>query len=379
MNISFLTSGHEPYDDRIFYHMARSFAERGWNIVIVSSKTDLKKIDKGISINSFYGDKLIKREKINHFIDRLSGFDPDIIICSEPLAVIAAWRYAKRQRRRLRIVYDITEWYPSKKNLEGHNFFIKLFLAANLLSFNFLVSAKADAFIFGEWYKSRPYRFLFPNKPFVDITYYPDSKYFNRIEPSLTEKKLRLCYSGRISLEKGFGHFVKVLNGLATEHKELIIEAKIIGWFETQRDEDDCKPLMDRLCEKIVISFYEKQPLKQFIELMCDTDIFLDLRSDDCENSHCLPIKLFYYAALGRPVIFTDLKAIRKEIEIQKFGYLVKPCDTEQIVRIMSMYLIDKELYLNHCSNARNLFEIKYNWEKIKPELLDFIDEISSR
>jgi glycosyltransferase involved in cell wall biosynthesis len=379
MNISFLTSAHEPYDDRIFYHMARSFSDRGWNVEIVSSKTDLKKTDDGISINCFYGENLSKREKIKCFTHRLALYHPDIIICSEPLTIIAAKGYSKKQRRTLKIVYDITEWYPSKKNLEGHNFFIQLFIATRLLIFNFLTSAKTDAFIFGEWYKSRLYRFLFPHKPAVYISYYPDSKYIRRIEPSLGDKKLRLCYSGRISLEKGFGHFLKVLDGLARQHKDLIVEVKIIGWYENQKDQDECKPLIDRLNGNIVISFYDRQPLKQFIELINDTDIFFDLRSNDFENNHCLPIKLFYYAALGRPVIFTNLKAIRKEVEIQKFGYLVKPDDTEQIVGIVSIYLSDKELYFGHCSNARNLFEINYNWKKIEPELLGFINEISSR
>jgi glycosyltransferase involved in cell wall biosynthesis len=379
MNLSLLTSGHEPYDDRIFYHMARSFFDTGWNVEIVSSKADLKKRDQGINLNCFYGDKLGKRKKIKCFIEKLNGFNPDIIICSEPLPLISAKRYAKKQHRILKIVYDITEWYPSKKNLEGHNFFIQLFLAARLLMFNFLAASKTDAFIFGEWYKSRPNKFLFPHKPSVDITYYPDSKYFRRIEPSLTEKKLRLCYSGRISREKGFGRFLKVLNGLAQQHREYIIEVKIIGWYENQMDQNKCKALIDRLNENVVISFYEKKPLKEFIELISDTDIFLDLRSDDFENDHCLPIKLFYYAALGRPVIFTDLKAIRKEVEIQKFGYLVNPCDTEQIVMIISRYLTDRDLYYNHCSNARSLFETKYNWKKIEPDLLDFINEISSR
>ena len=379
MNITFLTSGHEPYDDRIFYHLARTFSYKGWNVEIVSSKMDLKLTNEGISINCFYGDKFDKREKIRGFTERLSLSHPDIIICSEPLPLIAAKRYVKKQDRIVKIVYDITEWYPSKKNLEGLNFFVQLFLVVKLTMFNFFASAKTDAFIFGEYYKSRPYRFLFPNKPSVDITYYPDNKYIRRIEPTLVENKLRLCFSGRISLEKGFGHFMKVLEGLSRENKERTFQVKIIGRYETQQDQNECKPLIDRLDENIVISFHEKQPLMQFLELISDTDIFLDLRSDDFENNHCLPIKLFYYCALGRPVIFTNLKAIRREVEVQKFGYLVKPDNTEQIVKIISMYLTDNRLYNNHCSNARSLFEINYNWKKIEPELLDFIDEISSR
>ena len=34
MNVSFLTSGHDPFDDRIYYNMAKSLAERGQPVSI---------------------------------------------------------------------------------------------------------------------------------------------------------------------------------------------------------------------------------------------------------------------------------------------------------------------------------------------------------
>ena len=71
MNISFLTSGHEPYDDRIFFHMARSLSDNGQNVEVISSKIDLKKSVDGISMNCFAGDIFSKKEKISYFRERL--------------------------------------------------------------------------------------------------------------------------------------------------------------------------------------------------------------------------------------------------------------------------------------------------------------------
>lgn len=113
--------------------------------------------------------------------------------------------------------------------------------------------------------------------------------------------------------------------------------------------------------------------------MIADTDIFLDLRSADFENRHSLPIKLFYYAALGRPVIFSDLKAIKKEVKVDTFGFLVHPGSKEQIGKLILLYLNNHDLYYEHCLNARNLVETKYNWKKIEPALLEFINEIFSR
>ena len=122
MNISFLTSGHEPLDDRIFYHMAKTLSDHNNDVVIISSKSDLTEVTDGILLNCFAGDNLTKRDKIKHFMERLSVSKPDLIICSEPLTILAARQYSKRQSGKIRIVYDITEWYPSKKNLNIHQY-----------------------------------------------------------------------------------------------------------------------------------------------------------------------------------------------------------------------------------------------------------------
>jgi glycosyltransferase involved in cell wall biosynthesis len=373
MNISLLTSGHEPFDDRIFYHMARSLSDHDQIVEIVSSKCYLSEFIDGIKLNCFEGDNLSKRDKVKHFTDRLSAFKPDLIICSEPLTIMAAKRYSKKQNRKIRIIYDITEWYPSKKNLASYKRPLRWLIFIKLLLFNFWEARFADSFIFGEWFKSRPYRFLFPRKPFIFVHYYPNLKYISYCSPEFGAGKLRLSYSGKISLEKGYGNFFKILNKLAVIKKDLKIEVNIIGWYESRQDKQECEKLMNSDIPNISIKIFEKQDFTGFIKIISKTDIFLDLRSDDFENQHCLPIKLFYYAAAGRPVIITDLKAIREEVEIEKFGFLVKPDDYDSIIKIISEYLNDENLYYQHCTNARSLAENIYNWQIIEPEFINFI------
>ena len=373
MNIAFLTSGHEPMDDRIFYHMARSLADHNENVEIVSSKYYLIEVKDGIKLNCFEGENLPKREKIKNFIDKLTEFKSDLIICSEPLTLLAANRYSKKQNRKIRIVYDITEWYPSKKNLIVFNWSFRWLHFIKLLLFNILMARLADSFIFGEWYKSIPYSFLYPRKPHLFCSYYPDLKYIDYCPPELQPGRLRLSYSGKISLEKGYGYFFKVLSRLSALNKNLQIEVKIIGWYENLRDKLECEKFMLLNNPNISLKLFDKQKFRSFIEIIKRTDIFFDLRSDDFENQHCLPIKLFYFAAFGRPVIVSDLKSIRKEVEIDKFGFLVNPEDTEEIVKLISSYLNDGLLYYKHCRNARSLAEKKYNWQFIEPLFIKFI------
>ena len=373
MNISFLTSGHEPFDDRIFYHMARSLSDNRQNVEIISSKCEMIKVVEGVNMNCFAGQKLSKREKINQFTYRLLVFKPDVIICSEPLTILASKYYIKRQNRRIKVIYDITEWYPSKKNLYAYKWPLRWLIFIRLLLFNLWMARSVDSFVFGEWYKSRPFRYLYTGKSFIFTPYYPDLKYICYSTPELNPGRLRLSYSGKISLEKGYKNFFTVLNALSRLNKDLKIDVKIIGWYENPGDKSDCENFLDPDNPNISFERFEKLNFRSFLEIISETDIFLDLRSDDFENQHCLPIKLFYYAAMGRPVIISDLKAIRKETEINKFGFLVKPQDSESIVQIISGYLNDQDLYYQHCKNARVLAEEFYNWEKIEPQFINFI------
>lgn len=375
MKTTFLTSAHSPFDERIFHHQAKALVAQGDEVEIMSSTGELNKMVDGVRLNCFNGDEHSKRQKINFFLERLKQGNPDVVICSEPIPLVAAHQYKEKFSSKAKIVYDITEWYPSKKNLAGFPFPVKWIQFVKLLLFNFWVSFYADAFLFGEHYKSKPYRFLYPRKPFAFLGYYPDLKYIPYKEPSLQKDKLRFSYSGKISLEKGFGNFVEVLRILSDRNRRLKIDLKIIGWFD-EKDESHCRQLLGNLSHNIDVKYYERQEFSDFLELISDTDFFLDLRRDDFENQRCLPIKLFYFAALGRPVIYSKLKAIRKEVEIDRFGFLIKPTETGVIARLIETCVYHPELYSYFCKNARLLAETNYNWQKIEPGFVRFIKNI---
>jgi glycosyltransferase involved in cell wall biosynthesis len=353
-----------------------TLSENGHKVLIISSKTETKEVAGKISIDSFEGEKLLKRDKIIAFRERLELFSPDLVICSEPLPVIASKQYRRKSSRKLSIIYDVTEWYPSARFLKEYGPLMRWFGFLKLLLFNLYASYFADAFIFGEWFKSKPYRFFYPFTPYRFITYYPDLKYINYKNSSFSGKKLRLSYSGEISIEKGFGNFMKVVNGMSGLYSDLEIEVKLVAWYGSENDKREFESLIGNNNKNISIYFSGKQKFTDFTDEINDTDIFLDLRKVTFENKYSLPIKLFYYAAMGRPVIISDLKAVRRDVEIGKFGFLVNPFDTEEIIKILSGYLDNPGLYREHCINARRLAEEKYNWRKVAPEFLSFIESV---
>lgn len=87
MKVLFLQSTHWANDDRVWYHQAATLQENGIEIAVCG------------------------KDKFADF--QIDNNDANVIIADTPQAL---W---KARKSKAKLVYDITEWYPSKKNLRG--------------------------------------------------------------------------------------------------------------------------------------------------------------------------------------------------------------------------------------------------------------------
>lgn len=375
MTCVFLTTRHLPGDERIFHHMAVTLAGAGHTAVVASSMEEKEGVHEGVLVRSFDGTSMSRKEKKNVFVSLLKEIQPDLIICSEPFTVHIASCYKKQHRKEVTLIYDITEWFPSKKDLFRHTMLSGILLAPAYLIYNLLAAARTDAFIFGEWYKSRPYRLLFGRKKHLFLGYYPDLRYIPYTEPSPLQDELRLSYSGTLSSEKGFGNFLEVVKALGEKRPGLNITVRVVGQYAGEKEKKMLTEKIAGMPENVQVASFPFLEFHAFLQTIKNTDIFLDLRKDDPENQRCLPIKVFYYAAFGRPVIYSDLKALRREVETGLFGYLVRPRDAATVVTILEGYLDDPQLYLSHCRNARLLAQERYNWPAVSGGFVTFLEK----
>jgi len=372
MKITILSSAHNYNDDRLYHHFAKTLVQKKHRVHIVTSESDFE-TEGEISISSFKGLNFNRKQKIDIYIEKLSQFNPDVIICLEPLTIIAAKKYTKNKN--VKIIYDITEWYPSKNLLEKHPYVLRIFYAIPYFIVFLYSCSLSDGFIFGEYYKGRIPKKLFSKKKSVHISYYPKKEYILKTEPNISNNLLRLSYSGTLSKDKGLMNFLNVLKELIHNNVNLKIQVKIIGKFDPKEKETFLK-LINKLDDKVTFTFYDFIELSKYIKLINDTDVFLDLRAANFMNSYDLPIKLFYFIALQRPVIYSDLIAIRKEIDIKKIGHLVDPTDAKKIAQLIKNYQENEISYISHCTNARNLFETKYNWTAIETKFTNTIESL---
>lgn len=366
-NIVFVNMAHLPLDDRTFYHQAAALLSRGFSVVVISSKQAMKGEVGGIYIDSFDDACLTQCEKVIEIRKRLKCYKPVVIVCDTPLAVVAASKCKKTS-----VVYDVTEWYPSKKNLNGLKGLMRLAKALTLLLLNVVASLIADKFIFGEYYKARPFKSLFWKKK-LEVPYYLDLKYIRQYPLKEFSQGIDLLYSGPFNEDKGMFNVLYVAEGVAMRLPKQQVTLKLICSAGTQSDECRYADWLKKIPNNLQINRIGYLPFEDYCYNIGNCHFFFDLRQIDVENTHCLPIKLFYYLACGRPVIYSDLKAIRKEIDEIDFGYLVDPDDIESICRFIIDCVNQPDLYLKYAQNARRAAEEKYNWKMLENKFVEFV------
>jgi glycosyltransferase involved in cell wall biosynthesis len=371
-NITIITSGHPPFDERIYWKFARSFRENGWNTVILCSTMEINQESEGVLLHGFNGENLSKREKINKFISSLEEFKPDVIICCEPLTIIAAARYRKVNKT-TKVIADITEWYPENV-ASKYPYPQRLLKFIFLYLFNIYTVNKADALIIGETAKKKRYDLIAPFKKKEIIGYYPVVKYFKYSLPELYSEFV-LCYAGLISFERGIKMLVRAASEIAKRHPYLKIKVKLVGKFQYSSEEEEfstfTKQYKNVNVENAGWTSYDK--ISDYLQ---DVHLCFDLRIRNFIYKNSLPIKVFEYMAAGKPFIYSDIKPIREELNFEYCGHLVNPNNLKEICETAEKYLKDRELLSIHSRNGRMIIEKEKNWERESVKLISFINQI---
>ena len=342
MKVLFLQSAHYADDDRVWYHQRAALSEADCE-VNVCGKEELQ--DKG---------------RFSTIADKADDYR--VIIVDTPRAL-----WMVRKAKHAKLVYDITEWYPSKKDLRGLCLPHKWAKAFLMCLASLWAGIRADAFIFGEEDKAKPFRFLFPHKPALLLPYYPDLAYIKPLPPRDITRQCTLLYAGPLTAEKGWHRVTEVLKTIAHKMPDVQWTLMIISpqAIDTQSFGDG----------NVRIDYHPYLPFEEFCRLIPHADIMLDLRDNDMENTRCLPIKIFYYMACGRLCIYTPLRALQKHIPcIHSVAELV--ADTEECANRIDYYIHHPQEYQAKCTRARLLSEQKYNWDKLKQDFIHFITSL---
>lgn len=365
--ILFLTSSHSVEDDRILYHQALELSKE--NSVFIFS-TYGGKTGKYENISLTYDETKFQslRQKISAFYSFCGKVNPDLIICSEPLPIYGAFKFKKEQRKKVVIIYDVTEFYPSKKNLLGL-MGIKRFVKSKVLNaFNWYACKKVDGFIFGEGSKSTFYRKHFKKTPFIFLPYYQNLAFFKN--QNYLPVIFTIGYTGKFSEEKGIIKFGEVLKKFSTRISENNWKVKLIGWF----DEETTESRFKEETKDFHVEIIGQQSYTDYCYSLSEFSVFFDLRETDIENSRCIPIKLFTYSSAGRPIIYSHIDEIKIQFPEEAFFSLYQFDDIDGMVNKLYEYYKNAQQVEVDSLKAMD-FAKRHNWSMIKDDFLNFVLE----
>jgi len=371
--ICLVTSGHPPFDERIFWKFGQSLSDNGYTVSIICSTEQINKTINGISIKGFDGYSYNKKKKIDSLHDLITASNPDIIICSEMLPVFAALNF-KKVKKNTKIILDVTEWFPENVayKFNGVKRWIKYF---QLLIPYLYVLYKVDHLIIGEVSKKKRYKLLARSKPKSVVGYYPVLKYFNYKKPDLSKEEIILGYAGVITFERGINKLLRVSISIADKFPLKKFKLLLFGRFTYQIEENEFKQKIS-IINNLKVEFVDWTDYDKMSIAIEKMDICFDLRERNFIYSNSLPIKLFEYMACGKPFIYSDIKPIRDEIDYEKYGFLVNPDNESEIINAIESYLNNPKLAEEHSVNARKLIEGSKNWESESKKLIDVINKL---
>lgn len=372
--VAIITTGHPPLDERIFHKIGKSLALHNYQVSIFCTTQN---IDNKIEEIHVKGTEILHQNwafipKLKFFSEQLLECKPDIVIGCEPTAILIAWLIKFTRLLKFKLIYDITEWYPENISLyqKGLKKIFRI-VAGHIL--NFLVTNLSNYLIIGEETKVSRYRKYSPFKKYSIISYYPILEFYKPSTKTIDNNKIIFGYAGVISVSRGLEIFFNVLKSLKEKFNNYEFQFILAGRFESINE----KTYLDKFSYSgIELSYYEWSDYQKFSSVLEDCHICLDIRPPNGIYERSLPIKIFDYMALGKCIVASNYKPIRKIYEVTKFGILVNPMDELEIVNKIAQLILNPQDIYNYGQNGRKATEMFFNWKICENELLRILKNL---
>ncbi len=165
-------------------------------------------------------------------------------------------------------------------------------------------------------------------------------------------EKIRFLYLGRIMREKGMDELFNAVETLKSEGLDFVLD--LVGFFE-----DEYKEKVDSLIEKGIAVFhgFQQDPIPYYEKADC---VVLPSYHEGMSNV------LLEAAAVGRPLITSDISGCREAVIDGKSGFLCKVKDKDSLTEKMRNFCqLTLEERKKMGTNGRELMESKFEKSKV--------------
>lgn len=188
-----------------------------------------------------------------------------------------------------------------------------------------------------------------------------------RIDLGLPQNNFLIGFIGKfrtLDMEKGISTMIDALSLLDKNQKMVFVGGS----------EEEIKFYRSYANKKNVLSqclFFGHQPYEKVIKFIKAMDVLvIPFPNRPHYAFYASPLKLFEYMASGRPIIVSDLPALR-EVLNEKNAIFFKPEDADDLVRAIKMFASSQMLAYHLSQQALSDVE-EYTWHKRAEKILEF-------
>jgi len=389
-----LTSSHDSCDDRIFYKESVSLRRAGYDVVIVAPTDNVPKETHGVRFHGYTNKEMPRRFGLGRLykaivIVRL-GFkvNADIYHCHEPDLLFPAMLIRLGQlmlrRKRVFIIHEIRDFYLQEAYLDQNlSFFEKLRLSLRECWDRF-VEWRCDQIIGVEETKvERPLSYGITADRISVIENYVRLELFQAQPKIFNPSDFVVAYEGGLSYSRGID---KLAQACVVLGSKIGIRVRLVlaGRWSSQEEEIEFTSYCAENRKFLELHTLGWLPHISVPQVLAQADIcctvFFSKRYDKVLSGKAGPIKLYEYMACGKPVIASNLGALRYTIEKAQCGILVDVAGgASAIATALEFYYTHPEYIKEHGENARRAAEKFFNWEIAEKKLLDIYARLLSQ
>lgn len=370
MNIAILTSSHSTYDSRVFHKQARSLADAGHNVILVTPHDSDTERD-GIQIQAVKGGDVesaglghaykIYREAKSIDADVYHFHDPGLL----PFGLLLSYTTDAK------IIYDCHEQY--EKAFRRYDFppdclnpLVGLFPKLQSLTANELDAVVTTTEEAAEDFRRRGH----PNV--VTVRNFPTTNDISFGDAPIEQQAEHLLvYVGGLDETRGLDEMLRLVSSLLK--RDIDVEAWFIGSTAGKEDKT-----IERAAELGItddVMFIGRVPHSEVFSYLHEGDVGLALLDPD-RFEQDIPLKLFEYMYSEIPVLTTPIGASSEFID-DEWGIVVPFNNTEEQADEVAKLLTDPERRTEMGQRGKEKVENEYSWKNEKQKLLALYESLN--
>lgn len=381
--VCILTSGHSPYDDRIFYKEAKSLKKAGLDVRVICSTGRYDELKEGIKVEGFKVDPFLTRIligkllKLINFVKLSVGAGCDIYHCHEFGSLMGA-HLAKFIGKFIHgckapIIYDIHEWFPWDFSRElSYSFIGRILIGVHHRLHSFLCSRTDYIIVVTEELKLSLKNILVHSK-IITIENFPPLELFTCTTRQSQRETFTVAYSGGLSRERGIYDLARAMQ-IFSQSSRSKPHLLLIGDFYSFEERESFLRFFQNADYLLQITGWIPHP--QVPLLLSSADVCVIPLRRTARFAHSLPVKLFEYMALSKPVIATDFGPMKKVVEETHCGTLVNPSNPKAMAEAINFYYTHPDKIYRHGRNGRYWVEKRFNWGESEKKLLSIYSNL---